>query len=147
MDDYDNAIFAWGVDKRAGARLAEAQKTKREAESGDDALDDDGGDFAFGTTQKLVNNPAHLEALERIREWTKERFKLPDDAGILVTEVECKLPGCPPIETVVAFWEDPERRYHFKMFKTAGEVTTDDIPFAWLKETLYTPDGFGCECC
>ena len=137
MSDYDNAIFGWGVGKKAGLKLV--------APKDNDSDDDDG--FAFGTTQNVVHNPEHFAALERIREWTRERFTLPEGAGILVSEVECKLPGCPPIETVVAFWTDPQRRYHFKMFKNAVEVTTDDIPFAWLKETLYTPDGFGCECC
>ena len=146
MDDYDNAIFGWGVAGKAGAKLAEAnQRAKKDEAEEIDSGDEDG--FAFGTTQKITKNPAHVQALERIREWTRARFKLPEDAGILVTEVECKLPGCPPIETVVAFWENPERRYHFKMFKTAPEVTEDDLPFAWLKETLYTPEGFGCECC
>jgi nitrate reductase delta subunit len=144
MDDYENAIFGWGVAGKAGAKLAEANEQAKAAGADDS---DEGDDFAFGTTQNVVSNPAHFEAIERIREWTRERFKLPEDAGILVTEVECKLPGCPPVETVVAFWENPERRYHFKMFKNATEVTTDDIPFAWLKESLYTPDGFGCECC
>ena len=137
MDDYENAIAGWGVGQQAGAKPI--------APKANDNDDDDG--FAFGTTQNVVKNPAHFEALERIREWTRERFSLTEDAGILVSEVECNLPGCPPLETVVAFWTDPEKRYHFKMFKNAVEVTTEDIPFAWLKETLYTPDGFGCECC
>ena len=29
-----------------------------------------------------------------------------DDAAILVAEVACAVPGCPPIETVIAFWSD-----------------------------------------
>ncbi len=141
MDEYENAIVGWGVGQRAGAKPVKPKEAEK------DESDDGGEDFAFGTTQNVVKNPEHFEALGCIRDWTRERFSLPQDAGILVTEVECKLPGCPPIETVVAFWTDPEKRYHFKMFKNAMEVTTDDIPFAWLKETLYTPDGFGCECC
>jgi hypothetical protein len=137
MDDYENAIAGWGIGQQAGAKPVAPKNLDND--------DDDG--FAFGTTQNVVKNPEHFEALDRIREWTRERFSLPQDAGILVSEVECNLPGCPPLETVVAFWNDPEKRYHFKMFKNAVEVTTEDIPFAWLKETLYTPDGFGCECC
>ncbi len=138
MDDYENAIAGWDVGQQAGAKPVAPKNTE---------TDDDDDGFAFGTTQNVVQNPKHFEALDHIREWTRERFKLPEDAGILVSEVECNLPGCPPLETVVAFWTDPERRYHFKVFKNAVEVTTDDIPFAWLKESLYTPDGFGCECC
>jgi hypothetical protein len=140
MDEYENAIAGWGLGQQAGTKPVSPKNTTKNTDD-----DDDG--FAFGTTQNVVKNPEHFAALERIREWTKQRFSLPDDAGILVSEVECNLPGCPPLETVVAFWTEPEKRYHFKMFKNATEVGEDDIPFAWLKETLLTQDGFGCECC
>jgi len=47
--------------------------------------------------------PEYLRALDRVKQWTRVRFKLPADAAILVTEVACALRGCPPLETVVAF--------------------------------------------
>ena len=100
MDDYENAIAGWDVGQQAGAKPVAPKDAAKDIED-----DDDG--FAFGTTQNVVKNPEHFEALDRIREWTRERFTLPGDAGILVSEVECKLPGCPPLETVVAFWTDP----------------------------------------
>jgi len=91
-------------------------------------------------------SPEHLAALERVRTWTRERFKLCDDAAILVAEVACGLPGCPPLETVVAFWAD-EKRHHFKVFKPIAEVVPDDLPVAWLKSALVVPEGTDCECC
>ena len=48
----------------------------------------------------------------------------------------CGLPGCPPIETVVAFWTEDDRRHQFKLFKPVEEVVPDDLPFAWLREAL-----------
>src|SRR5262245_26972074 len=60
--------------------------------------------------------PEHMAALDRVREWTRARFSLAVDAAILVSEVACALPGCPPLETVIAFW-DGGQRYHFKIFK------------------------------
>jgi len=89
---------------------------------------------------------AQTEAMERIRGWVQERFKLAPESAILVSEVTCNLPGCPPLETVVAFWEN-EKRYHFKLFKPVEEVTQDNLPFAWMKDELVVPEGFGCECC
>ena len=77
--------------------------------------------------------PEYLQALDRVKEWTRSRFKLPEDAAILVTEVVCALPGCPPLETVVAFWTDADTRHHFKVFKPVAEVAPDDLPPAWLK--------------
>ena len=94
----------------------------------------------------VKKSPAHREALERVRAWTRERFALPEEATIVVTEIACALPGCPPLETVVVFWAD-ERRHHFKVFKPVREVVPDDLPFAWLKAALAVPDDFVCDCC
>jgi hypothetical protein len=77
----------------------------------------------------VEKRPEHAAALDRVRAWTRERFALADDAAILVSEVSCALPGCPPRETVVAFW------------------TEDDLPPRWLKDALAAIEGLGCECC
>ena len=90
--------------------------------------------------------PEHDEAFSRVLEWTRERFRLAADAIILVSEIACGLPGCPPLETVVVFWID-ETRHHFKFFKPVREVVFDDFPPAWLREALAVADGFGCDCC
>ena len=95
----------------------------------------------------LRKSPEQLRTLERIRAWTRERFGLGADTPLLVTEVACSQPGCPPLETVVAFWTQPDRRHHFKMFKPAAEVVPDDLPYAWMKDALVVPDGFTCDCC
>ncbi|MDB5731765.1 MAG: nitrate reductase molybdenum cofactor assembly chaperone [Variovorax sp.] len=87
-----------------------------------------------------------LQAIERVREWTRERFALEGDTALLVTEVACALPGCPPLETVVAFWTEGDRRHHFKVFKPVAEVRPDDLPYAWMKNALVVPEGFSCNC-
>ena len=91
-------------------------------------------------------NAGQLEALARVKEWVRKRFSLADDAAILVSEVACNLPGCPPLETAIAFWEG-DARHHFKLFKRVAEVGYDDLPYAWMKESLIVPEGFECECC
>jgi hypothetical protein len=88
----------------------------------------------------------HAAAADRLREWTRERFALPEDAAIMVAEVTCAVPGCPPLETVIAFWI-AETRHHFKVFKPVEEVVADDLPPAWLKSALADIEGIGCECC
>jgi hypothetical protein len=90
---------------------------------------------------------AHVAALERVREWTRLRFDLAEDATILVTQVSCRLPGCPPVETAVVFWTEGDRRHQFKLFKPVEQVVPDDLPPAWLKEALVAIAGFGCDCC
>ncbi|MPZ40457.1 MAG: hypothetical protein GEU95_20875, partial [Rhizobiales bacterium] len=83
----------------------------------------------------LKRSPEHVAALEQVRNWTRARFKLPEDAAVMAVEVSCRLPGCPPLETVVAFWID-DKRHQFKVFKRVEEVAEDDIPPAWLKGAL-----------
>ena len=98
------------------------------------------------TIRSLVRSPEHREAQARVRAWTRERFMLTEAATILVTELACGLPGCPPLETIVAFWTEDAKRHQFKVFKPVREVVRDDLPFAWLKDALAVPDGFGCDC-
>jgi hypothetical protein len=96
--------------------------------------------FGFG------RKPPQQAAAERVRAWTRERFALPEDAVVMVAEVSCTVPGCPPLETVIAFWVG-STRHHFKVFKPVGEVAVDDLPPAWLKNALADLEGVGCECC
>jgi nitrate reductase delta subunit len=91
-------------------------------------------------------SPERLQVIERVAEWTRERFKLPRGAPISVSEVACSLPGCAPLETVVMFWI-AEQRYQFKLFKPVAEVVVDDLPFVWLKDSLAVPEGAGWDCC
>ena len=95
--------------------------------------------------RRLNNEHRASEALDRIRQWTRERFALAQDAPILVAEIACGLPGCPPLETIVAFWTENDSRRQFKSFKPPVEVVKDDLPPSWLKNALIALDGF--ECC
>ena len=95
----------------------------------------------------LKKSPEHLQALDRVKEWTRERFKLSQESAILVSEIACSLPGCPPQETVVAFWTADETRHHFKLFKPVEEVVNDDLPFDWLMNSLAVTEGYDGGCC
>jgi len=99
----------------------------------------------FGNVRK---DPAHLDALARLREWTRARFGLSDEAVIMVAEIECQVPGCPPIETIVAFWTgEVGTRYRFKIFKPVADVVADDLPVSWLLPSLVDYGDLGCDCC
>ena len=90
--------------------------------------------------------PERRQAVERVEEWTRERFKLQKEASVSVSEVACSLPGCAPLETVVMFWI-AEQRYQFKLFKPVAEVVVDDVPYAWLRDALAVQEGAGWDCC
>ncbi len=131
MTEYETALQQWlaGTDA-SGERAAARSSIAKSAQVG----------FAR-------KGPAHHEALERVRAWTRARFGLPVDDVILVSELACALPGCPPLETIVAFWTETDKRHHFKIFKPVAEVVADDLPPAWLKDALAVSEGGDCECC
>jgi hypothetical protein len=91
--------------------------------------------------------PGRLEAAQRLKRWTRERFALVGEDGILVSELESTLPGYPPLHTVVAFWTAERKHYHFKVFKPLEEVLPEDLPPAWLKDALAVAEGLDCGCC
>ena len=85
-------------------------------------------------------------APERVRAWTQARFKLTEDDTVMVSQMTCAVPGCPPIETHVVFWTTLGR-HHFKVFKPLAEVAEDDLPPAFMKNALTWIEGAECSCC
>lgn len=68
----------------------------------------------------------------RIRALVAEH--VPDDVVVMVTELACSEPGCPPVETVIALMY-PGKPRQFKLHKPTREVTADDI-----RQALTIPD-------
>jgi len=93
------------------------------------------------------NGPGQLEAAQRVKDWTRERFALSQEETIVVSEIARALPGFPPLQTAVAFWTADGTRHHFTVFKPIGSVAATDIPPAWLKPSLALSDGVECACC
>jgi hypothetical protein len=91
-------------------------------------------------------SPGDGAAAHRVRGWTRTRFALTDDETVMVSEVACSVPGCPPIETHLVFWT-AAGRHHFKIFKPLADVVEDDLPPAFMKNALIALDGADCDCC
>jgi nitrate reductase molybdenum cofactor assembly chaperone NarJ/NarW len=97
----------------------------------------------LGFTKKSAADGA---ALDHVRDWTRVRFALARDETIMVSEIACAVPGCPPIETHVVFWT-AAGRHHFKVFKPVADVIDDDLPPAFMKDALVWAEGIECSCC
>lgn len=99
---------------------------------------------------KLASSKANVDraqAAAHVKAWTRERFGLPGDVTILVSEIESGVPGFPPLQTVVAFWTAERKHYHYTIFKPLEKVVQDDLPPAWYKEALAVTAGVQCNCC
>jgi nitrate reductase delta subunit len=92
-------------------------------------------------------SPGQFKSLERVAAWTRARFNLAPDAAVLVSEVTCSLPGCPPLETVIAFWSAGNTRHSFKLFKPVAQVSEDVLPPRWMKNAVRALENFVPECC
>ena len=97
----------------------------------------------LGTFRK---KPDELAAFARIEGFVRARFGLATTDQVLVTELMCKVPGCPPLETVIAFWTADGTRHHVKVFKRAVEVVCDDLPPAWYRPALVVDDNASMDC-
>ena len=91
-------------------------------------------------------SPGNSVALDRVRDWTRTRFALTEDDTVMVSEIACSVPGCPPIETHLVFWTTAGR-HHFKIFKPLADVVEDDRPPGFLKNALVWAEGLECSCC
>jgi nitrate reductase delta subunit len=126
MSDYYTALRAWQSGQNApGEAMPES----------------------FRIRPALKRSPEHVAALAQVRDWTRSRFKLPEETAVMAAEVACRQPGCPPLETVVAFWSEEGQRHQFKVFKRAEEVVEDDLPPSWLKGALAVDEDAEIDCC
>jgi hypothetical protein len=64
---------------------------------------------------------------DRIKIWARETWTLSGEATVMVTELECREPGCPPIETVIAVLEGPGKTRQYKIHKSAAEINRPDV--------------------
>ena len=102
---------------------------------------------APASVSPFFRKTASNTAITDLKRLTRERFRLTEDTTIMVAELACIVPGCPPLETVIAFWPEDNERRQFKIFKAAAEVTEGDLPPWWMKDALILPDWIDCECC
>jgi hypothetical protein len=93
--------------------------------------------------KSLKRRTGNADAAARLKDWTRRRFSLMPECAILVAEVTCGLPGCPPIETVIAFWPS-DTRHSFKVFKALSEVVESDLPPSWTREALIDDNSAYC---
>ncbi len=72
-------------------------------------------------------SPADPDQVERIKGWAAEGFSLEEGTPVMVMELRCTEPGCPPIETAVAIMDTPGEPRQYKLHKPIPEVTREDV--------------------
>lgn len=74
-----------------------------------------------------LSRPRRLANTVAIKETVVRFLDLPEDATVMVTEIQCHEPGCPPLETVIAILREGASPRQFKLHKGVGEVGEADV--------------------
>ena len=68
--------------------------------------------------------PGYREAIDRFKAVTREQLHLANDIVISVTELSCRDPGCPDVETIVAILTVDKKprmiRFHKRIIEIDG---------------------------
>jgi len=78
--------------------------------------------------------PRRQEGAPRARDvkaWVREASGAPDDATIVVTELACSEPGCPPFEVVTAVLRSGAPPVQRKLHKRLAELSRDEVIHLW----------------
>jgi hypothetical protein len=67
------------------------------------------------------------DAVARLKVEARALLHLPDDVVVTVTELACREPGCPDIETVVAVLKADEKPRTARIHKPIPAVTAEDL--------------------
>lgn len=76
---------------------------------------------------------SNAEYIQHIKSWTRAALQIDEDISLLVSELRCTEEGCPPIETVIAVLEIPDKPVQFKIHKAMKDVLYDDVRTAIQK--------------
>lgn len=72
-------------------------------------------------------SPDCAEASARIKTWVRERFALPQSTSVTVSEIVCRDPACPGIETVILVMDAGVKTRMVRIARPMMSVTATDI--------------------
>jgi hypothetical protein len=62
-----------------------------------------------------------------VKQWVRDGLALPPDVTIMVSELACSEPGCPPVETVIALIYERGEHRQLKIHRALGDVSRADV--------------------
>lgn len=83
----------------------------------------------LGGDQPPATDPS--SAVRAVKGWIREVLPDAGEAALLVTELACHEPGCPPFEVVMAVLPADGPRRQRKIGKRLSELSAEDVRAAW----------------
>lgn len=79
---------------------------------------------------RAAARPGQTQARD-VKGWIRATLLLEDDCTVMVTELHCTEPDCPPYETVMAILRPQCEPVHKKLHRRLGELTRDEVVALW----------------
>lgn len=77
--------------------------------------------------------PQRAEAAARIKDWTRVALALDEDVRVLVHELACDRPNCPPRETVILVVPAAAPPFKIALHSAMADLAEGDINLAWQR--------------
>lgn len=71
------------------------------------------------------------EAAARIKDWTRAALGLDGETRVLVHELACSRPNCPPRETVILVVPAEAAPFKLALHSAMGDIVEADLALAW----------------
>ena len=66
-----------------------------------------------------------LALIQKVKTWAYDLLEIDSEIGISVSQLQCKEPDCPPVETVITVLSHPAQQY--KLHKALAEIEKEDL--------------------
>ena len=83
----------------------------------------------------LLDPPIKSDPHARVRGWARELWRLGEGDSVVVSELRCSEPGCPPLETVVLIAAEGRPTFQHKLRLGASDIRREDLQALYAKES------------
>lgn len=84
------------------------------------------------------------EQREEICNWVHEVLSLTDQDRVVVTQLSCAEPGCPPLETIIAVFSEGNPSRQWKVHKPANDLLREEVDSLLRLGTGWSPRSWKC---
>ncbi len=81
----------------------------------------------------FAQRSSSAQHVAEIKKWVAHSLTLDSDVPVMVTELQCREEGCPPLETVIAAFPPTGPKFQIKLHRPLAEVTNEEVARACLQ--------------
>lgn len=80
---------------------------------------------------RRIQKHGYPQAVQQLKLQARRLLGLSDDVAVSVSELSCREPGCPDVETVIAVLNEGESPRIARVHRSIPDVTLDDLKAAF----------------